>query len=300
MMVRASSRAYGSSSISTRSLNVPARIRRRCTRRSAGRTGLVATASHLMLIGKAAAAAAEELGVLQLPDHALRPGGYRPAEHLVPALRAVGVKRARVNPPPPAAAAAARSGHPPSAGREGERFAGLRGGECRPHLRGIEGGQPARPGSAPACWIMAAEPRSHWPRQGGGRRTRARPRPVREQCGTGRRTTPPPYAPAGGMVSRAQTWSSAPGLIQPIRSCTACSTGSSRVRRARAVWPPYATCPSAAVRCPPSQPDSGGHEHRGDGLPAPRRLLAPRPRAAGPLGLHFRALALVGARGGGG
>jgi hypothetical protein len=33
-------------------------------------------------------------------------------------------------------------------------------------------------------------------------------------------------------------WSIAPGLIQPIRSCTECSTVISRWRRARAARPP--------------------------------------------------------------
>ena len=47
-------------------------------------------------------APAEQLGVLQFPDHALRAQRHRPAQHLVPARRPVGVERARVEPPHPA------------------------------------------------------------------------------------------------------------------------------------------------------------------------------------------------------
>src|SRR5947208_2606318 len=54
-------------------------------------------------------------------------------------------------------------------------------------------------------------------------------------------------------------WLSAPRLTQPTRPAAAFSAGSRRSRRARAAWPPRATCPSRAMsRAPPSQPDRAG------------------------------------------
>ena len=180
-------------------------------------------------------AAAEQLGVLQLPDHALRPGGHRPAEHLVPARRAVGIERARVDAAPPAAAAGARSGPPLPAGRAGE------GARRAPRARAPTAPErdrrgPARPGPGPrphagswppsrgrtgpgkGCaarrrrcrWTRprfprrrsgAPSPRIPAPRRSPGRRgrrRRARPRPGRGWSGTGRRTTPPRTPRPGG------------------------------------------------------------------------------------------------------
>ena len=86
-------------------------------------------------------AAAEQVGVLQFPDHALRAQAHRPSQHLVTAGGPVGIQRARIYAP-----------HLPQqpergavvSGLRDERAgvrAGLRRGEGWPHLVGAERGQ---------------------------------------------------------------------------------------------------------------------------------------------------------------
>src|SRR5204863_239232 len=85
----------------------------------------------------------------------------------------------------------------------------------------------------------------------------------------------------------------APSLIQPTRSCTAWSAGSSSSRRSRAECPTTAIRESfAASRSPPSQPDVGAPRTKStetrrvvgreiQRLTAPGRRLVPRRLHAG-------------------
>ena len=127
----------------------------------------MATASHFTAVGNAAPPRPSSLASFSSLITACGPDGNRPPQHLVSACRPVGVERARVDlphpPQQPERGAVIRGLRDERAGRLAPGSAGASAGRT---CAGSKGASPTRAGSAPACWIIAAEPRSHWPRHG--------------------------------------------------------------------------------------------------------------------------------------
>src|ERR1700726_2741226 len=141
MTVSASTSAYGSASMSTRSLNVPGSDSSALHTTYLGRTGLAATASHLMCVGNAAP---------PRPSSDTRP----------PTAQSVGRDDAE---PASVLDDSDRCGTSTPSGTSAGDSPVV--SACQT-ASGVTGARSRLGTAAPACWISAAEPRSHWPRHG--------------------------------------------------------------------------------------------------------------------------------------